>query len=93
MAVDRLNLDVPWGSFFGLLGPNGAGKTTTLRMVTGLLRPDDGQVVVAGQDAWDDPVAVKQRIGVLPEDLRLFDRLRGPSATYSNGSPEVAGPW
>jgi ABC-2 type transport system ATP-binding protein len=72
-----LSLDVPGGSFFGLLGPNGAGKTTTLRMVTGLLRPDAGQVLIEGVDVWTDPRTVKARIGVLPEDLRLFDRLRG----------------
>jgi ABC-2 type transport system ATP-binding protein len=76
-AVDALSLDVPRGSFFGLLGPNGAGKTTTLRMVTGLLRPDAGQVLIDGADVWSDPRTVKASIGVLPEDLRLFDRLRG----------------
>ena len=76
-AVDQLHLDVPRGAFFGLLGPNGAGKTTTLRMVTGLLRPDDGQVWLGGTDVWADPPSVKGRIGVLPEDLQLFDRLRG----------------
>lgn len=77
VAVDGLDLDVAQGSFFGLLGPNGAGKTTSLRMVTGLLRPNAGTVLVHGQDVWQDPAAVKARIGVLPEDLRLFDRLRG----------------
>lgn len=77
VAVDTMYLQVPRGSFFGLLGPNGAGKTTTLGMVTGLLRPDAGQVIVDGIDVWRDPAAVKARIGVLPEDLRLFDRLRG----------------
>jgi ABC-2 type transport system ATP-binding protein len=60
-----------------LLGPNGAGKTTTLRMVTGLLRPDAGQVHIGGIDVWHEPERVKATIGVLPEDLRLFDRLRG----------------
>ncbi len=77
VAVDGLHLDVPRGAFFGLLGPNGAGKTTTLRMVTGLLRPDAGQVLLEGVDVWEDPPRVKDRIGVLPEDLQLFDRLRG----------------
>ena len=76
-AVDHLDLDVPQGAFFGLLGPNGAGKTTTLRLVTGLLRPDHGQVWLDGIDVWSDPTTVKRRIGVLPEDLQLFDRLRG----------------
>ena len=77
LAVDRFDLDVPHGSFFGLLGPNGAGKTTSLRMMTGLLRPDAGRVLLAGTDVWARPEAVMSRIGVLPEDLRLFDRLRG----------------
>ncbi|KRE53754.1 ABC transporter ATP-binding protein [Phycicoccus sp. Soil748] len=76
-AVDRLDLDVPRGSFFGLVGPNGAGKTTTLSMATGLLRPDAGSAHVLGTDVWADPVAAKARIGVLPDGLRLFDRLTG----------------
>ena len=76
-AVDRLDLDVPRGSFYGLVGPNGAGKTTTLSMATGLLRPDAGNAEVLGVDVWADPVAAKARIGVLPDGLRLFDRLTG----------------
>ena len=77
-AVDHVDLDVPIGSFFGLVGPNGAGKTTTLSMVTGLLRPDAGRVIVAGVDVWADPAAAKARMGVLPDGLRLFERLSGP---------------
>ncbi len=76
-AVDDLSLSVPAGSMFGLVGPNGAGKTTTLSMVTGLLRPDAGTVSVLGQDVWSDPVAAKSRLGVLPDGLRLYDRLSG----------------
>ncbi len=77
VAVDGLDLVVPRGSFFGMVGPNGAGKTTTLRMATGLLRPDAGTAAVDGVDVWADPVEAKRRIGVLPEDLALFDRLSG----------------
>jgi ABC-2 type transport system ATP-binding protein len=77
VAVGCLNLAVPAGSFFGVVGPNGAGKTTTLRMMTGLLRPDAGRVVIDGVDVWVNPIAAKERIGVLPDDLRLFDRLTG----------------
>jgi len=76
-AVAGLNLDIPRGSMFGFVGPNGAGKTTTLSMVTGMLAPDSGQVWVSGLDVWADPRAVKARIGVLPDALRLFDRLSG----------------
>ena len=76
-VVDAVSLDVPQGSFFGLVGPNGAGKTTTLSMVTGLLRPDAGRAIVAGADVWADPAAAKARMGVLPDGLRLFERLSG----------------
>ena len=77
VAVGGIDLDVPRGSFFGLVGPNGAGKTTTLKVVTGLLRPDAGRAWIEGVDVWGDPRAAKRRVGVLPEDLRLFDRLTG----------------
>src|SRR5699024_3990127 len=69
----------------GLVGPNGAGKTTSLRMVTGLLRPDGGQAWVDGVDVWADPVEAKRRIGVLPEDLPMFDRLTGKQFLTFNG--------
>jgi ABC-2 type transport system ATP-binding protein len=77
LAVDRLDLEVPSGSFFGFVGPNGAGKTTTLSMATGLLRPDAGTVQVMGHDVWSDTVHAKQLVGILPDGLRLFDRLTG----------------
>jgi len=76
-VVDCIDLDVPAGSFFGLVGPNGAGKTTTLSMISGLLRPDNGRVIMAGVDVWADPVAAKSLMGVLPDGLRLFERLSG----------------
>ena len=77
VAVDRLDLEVPRGSFFGFVGPNGAGKTTTLSMATGLLRPDAGTAHVMGHDVWSDTVRAKQLVGILPDGVRLFDRLTG----------------
>jgi ABC-2 type transport system ATP-binding protein len=77
VAVAGIDLDVPPACFFGLVGPNGAGKTTMIRMLTGLLRPDAGRVWVEGVDVWADPVVAKARIGVLPDEFRLFDRLTG----------------
>jgi ABC-2 type transport system ATP-binding protein len=77
VAVAGIDLTVPAGSLFGLIGPNGAGKTTTLRMATALLRPDAGSVEVDGVDVWRDPLGAKARFGVLPDDLRLFERLTG----------------
>jgi ABC-2 type transport system ATP-binding protein len=85
VAVDRLDLEVPRGCFFGLVGPNGAGKTTTLRMVTGLLRPDEGFASIDGVDVWRDPVRAKTAIGVVPDELRLFERLTGRELLTYNG--------
>ena len=77
VAVDEIELDIPSGSFFGIVGPNGAGKTTLLRMATGLLRPDEGSVEVAGFDVWSDPATAKTRFGVVPDNPRMFERLTG----------------
>ncbi|HET7217771.1 MAG TPA: ABC transporter ATP-binding protein [Vicinamibacterales bacterium] len=77
-AVDGIDLQVPQGSFFGFLGPNGAGKSTTIKCLTGLLRPSSGSMRILGMDPLADPVAVKRKIGVVPEDLALFDRLTAP---------------
>lgn len=77
VAADEVDLEIRQGSIFGVVGPNGAGKTTTLSMVTGLLRPDAGTVTVLDHDVWSDPTAAKRALGVLPDRLRLFDRLTG----------------
>ncbi len=74
-AVDSVDLEVPAGSFYGFLGPNGAGKSTTIKCLTGLLRPSEGEIRILDLDPLEDPVGVKKLIGVLPEDLALFDRL------------------
>jgi ABC-2 type transport system ATP-binding protein len=77
VAVDGLQLTVPPGCLFGLVGPNGAGKTTTLSMATGLLRPDAGRAEIMGRDVWSDPAGAKALIGMMPDGMRLFDRLTG----------------
>jgi len=74
-AVDGLSFSVASGSICAFLGPNGAGKSTTVRMLTGLLPPTSGSVEVCGLDAAAKPLELKRQIGVLPEDLGLFDDL------------------
>ena len=74
-AVDGIDLHVPAGSFYGFLGPNGAGKSTTIKCLTGLLRPSAGEIRILGLNPGTDPVEIKRRVGVVPEDLALFDRL------------------
>lgn len=77
VAVNHLNLMVRRGEFFGFLGPNGAGKSTTIKMMVGLLRPTAGQVWVAGVDVWQEPLQARRLMGVLPEQLNLYERLTG----------------
>jgi ABC-2 type transport system ATP-binding protein len=76
-AVDGIDLRVERGTFYGFLGPNGAGKSTTIKMLTGLLAPSRGQILVLGKDVLDPRQAleVKSHVGVIPEDLALFDNL------------------
>jgi ABC-2 type transport system ATP-binding protein len=75
-AVDGLDLSVRRGELYALLGPNGAGKTTTLRLVTGLLAPDSGQVEVLGIDLASNPGAAKQKMAYLPDDPLLYGKLK-----------------
>src|SRR5579872_2109217 len=76
-AVDGLSLTVPRGSFFGFLGPNGAGKSTTIRMLTGLIPATSGSIELLGLPMPNEELAIKQRIGLVPDDSLLFDRLTG----------------
>jgi ABC-2 type transport system ATP-binding protein len=76
-AVDHLSLRVERGRFFGFLGPNGAGKSTTIKMLTGLLRPTSGDAVVEGIRLSQDLLGLKRVIGVLGEELPLYERLSG----------------
>jgi ABC-2 type transport system ATP-binding protein len=74
-AVNNLDLTVRAGEFYSLLGPNGAGKTTTLRMVAGLLPPDDGDILVCGIDARRDPVAAKRIVAWVSDEPMIYDKL------------------
>src|SRR5947208_748567 len=76
-AVNAIDLRVERGTFYGFLGPNGAGKSTTIKMLTGLLAPSQGKMLVLGKDVLDprEALEVKSRVGVIPEDLALFDNL------------------
>ena len=76
-AVDGLNLTVPQGSFFGFLGPNGAGKSTTIRMLTGLAPPTSGNIELLGMRMPEQEMEIKRRIGLVPDESLLFDRLTG----------------
>jgi len=82
LAVDDVTLSLDPGTFTGIVGPNGAGKTTTLSMITGLLRPTSGRVLVAGVDVWRHPQRAKKQLGVLPDRLHTFDRLTGGQLLY-----------
>jgi len=74
-AVDRINLKVERGSFYGFLGPNGAGKSTTIKILTGLMGPTFGSARLLGLDLVHDSLNIKKKIGVVPEDLCLFENL------------------
>ena len=75
VALDNVGFSVRSGEIFGYLGPNGAGKTTTINILSGLLRRDAGEIRVCGADIDRDPVAVKQQIGVAPEESNLYPEL------------------
>jgi ABC-2 type transport system ATP-binding protein len=76
-ALDGLDLRVEQGEVFGYLGPNGAGKSTTIRLLLDLIRPTDGRATILGLDSRSQSRDTRRRIGYLPGDLRLFDRLTG----------------
>lgn len=76
-AVNSINLEVKKGEIFGFLGPNGAGKTTTIRMLTGVLRPSSGIVEILGMDMKTHEIEIKRRIGVVPDEPRIYEHLKG----------------
>jgi ABC-2 type transport system ATP-binding protein len=84
-AVRDLSLGVRPGVLYGFLGPNGAGKSTTLRMLTGLLKPTSGEILLLGSSIADDPMAAKRVLGLVPDDLPLFDRLTGEETLVFTG--------
>jgi ABC-2 type transport system ATP-binding protein len=71
-AVDDVSFTIERGEVVGFLGPNGAGKSTTMRMITGYLPPSNGKVVIDGADIQEEPVAIKRKIGYLPESAALY---------------------
>jgi ABC-2 type transport system ATP-binding protein len=75
VAVDDISLTVEEGEIFGLLGPNGAGKTTTINMICGVLKPDSGRVLIGGRDIWLEPTAVKRELGVVPQEIAVYEDL------------------
>ncbi|MCX8056896.1 MAG: ABC transporter ATP-binding protein [Ignavibacteria bacterium] len=84
-AVDNINLEIKSGEFFGFLGPNGAGKTTTIKMITGLYTPTSGKIFVDGFDIQQAPVQAKLRIGYVPDEPFLYDKLTGIEYLYFSG--------
>lgn len=84
-AVRDLSLAVRPGVLYAFLGPNGAGKSTTLRMLTGLLRPTSGEVFILGHSIETEPIAFKTNLGLVPDDLPLFDRLTGEETLLFTG--------
>src|ERR1041385_6740721 len=73
VAVDGVSFEMPQGRVVGFLGPNGAGKSTTMRLLTGYLPPDDGEAELMGMDLIDDSLAIRKRIGYIPENNPLPD--------------------
>ncbi|MBX3093431.1 MAG: ABC transporter ATP-binding protein [Cryobacterium sp.] len=85
IAAENVSFDIRSGTIVGIVGPNGAGKTTTLSMVTGMLRPDAGAVLIAGEDMWQNPEAAKKHLGIVPDRMRAFDRLTGAQLLHYAG--------
>lgn len=75
-VVDNLSLKIPQGTSFGLIGPNGAGKTTAIKMLMGLLRPDSGHAYILSMDPHSQPVALKRRVGYVPEECCIHRWMR-----------------
>ncbi len=84
-AVNNINLEIPFGQFFGFLGPNGAGKTTTIKMMTGLYEPTSGDIFLNGSSIKKNPIEAKKKIGYIPDQPFLYDKLTGREYLYFSG--------
>lgn len=76
-SLDNLSLEIRNGEIFGFLGPNGAGKTTTIKMITGILNPDEGDVLIDGKSIRNEPLEAKRNFGFVPDSPDMFLRLKG----------------
>ncbi len=76
-AVDNVNLEIRPGEIFGFLGPNGAGKTTTIKMIVGLLKPDEGNIFLENINVWEEPLKAKSQISYVPDTPEIYDKLKG----------------
>lgn len=76
-AVDNINLEIKNGEIFGFLGPNGAGKTTTIKMITGILEMDEGEILIDGKSITKEPIEAKQQMGLVPDNPEIFLKLKG----------------
>lgn len=76
-AVDNITMTIPTGEIIGFIGPNGAGKTTTIKMITGVLNPDEGQILINGKDIVTQLMEAKKEFGIVPDNADVFLRLKG----------------
>ncbi|MEG2572037.1 MAG: ABC transporter ATP-binding protein, partial [Erysipelotrichaceae bacterium] len=76
-AVDNISLTIETGEIVGFIGPNGAGKTTTIKMITGVLNPDEGSITINGKDIVSNPIEAKKEFGLVPDNADIFLRLKG----------------
>jgi ABC-2 type transport system ATP-binding protein len=85
VAVNKINLKINKGELFGFLGPNGAGKTTTIKMIVGLLSPTSGNIYLDSTDVWQKPIETKMKIGYIPDQPFVYDKLTGREYLYFSG--------
>jgi ABC-2 type transport system ATP-binding protein len=85
VAVNKINLKINKGELFGFLGPNGAGKTTTIKMIVGLLSPTSGNIFLDSTDVWQKPIETKMKIGYIPDQPFVYDKLTGREYLYFSG--------